>query len=315
VLDCAALEAIAWLLAYCGRERTKRDMEQGNLARVVIADGTHENRVATVKKMPFPLRNREFVAAEICAQDDATGDLLFCAQSIPDKIDYGRQFKVVRGTDCTVTRILALSPTQCKAVCFMHIDPGGKVPVSVVNATLPVALGALNDLRVKFCRDVEVDTLALRELSAVIEGGGGEGGEEERILGFVRDKLGALPKEEGFRELTSPDFHVKMFVQHVPWESGGYMRSETVVDASVADVAGRDDATASLNLLSHPLPRSVGDIQDEQGESEGARRVRGPGAVAHEDQRPAQHLQCRLRPGHPQVQAKGMVDGCGLAVG
>ena len=56
----------------------------------------HDWVVATIKKSPFPLYDREFRAHQVCAKDGNT--LLYGFVPAPDDVDYGGQFRVVRGT-------------------------------------------------------------------------------------------------------------------------------------------------------------------------------------------------------------------------
>lgn len=66
--DCTAEEACAWYFEYSSNERWTLDREDGNPARLEIRKGgyrVNEKHYATVKKMPFPLSNREFVGKQI----------------------------------------------------------------------------------------------------------------------------------------------------------------------------------------------------------------------------------------------------------
>jgi hypothetical protein len=91
----------------------------------------------------------------------------------------------------------------------------------------------------------------------------------------VQTKLGGL-KEEDFKELESPDHLVKMDVVHREKSSNGILRASTVRPPP----SRHPILPANLTLLAdhrraHRRGGRVGDGQDEQGELEGARRIRG----------------------------------------
>ena len=62
--DCTAEEAAAWYFEYCSRERMTLNCEDGNPARMKIREREtrkYEKVFAFVRKMQFPLWNREWV--------------------------------------------------------------------------------------------------------------------------------------------------------------------------------------------------------------------------------------------------------------
>jgi hypothetical protein len=195
---------------YCSRERTRVNEEVGKLARLTIREGANESAIAAVKDMPFPLRRREFVLVQVCASDDNSDDLLFAAESIDESVDYGANFKAVRGTARTFVRLQIVSSDSCRLTAFQIVDAGGRVPAWVLNRKVAVALGGTEEIRQAFDRSDEVDKVARDELAGVIEHEQQvyvEG--EEAFITDVQKKLGGF-KEEDFKELESPDHLVKM---------------------------------------------------------------------------------------------------------
>jgi len=67
VIDCSAEEFAAWQINFCSNERIRISNEEGNPARLVLRKESRLNEVtvATVKKFPFMLDNREFVTKQI----------------------------------------------------------------------------------------------------------------------------------------------------------------------------------------------------------------------------------------------------------
>jgi hypothetical protein len=213
---------------YCSRDRMRINEEEGKLARLTIREGVNENAVAAVKDMPFPLMRREFVLVQVCASDDDSDDLLFAAESVDESVDYGANYKVVRGTARTFVRLQTVSPDACRLTAFQIVDAGGWVPAWVLNRKVAVALGGMEEIRDVFDRSDEVDKVARDELANVIEHEQqvyDEG--EEAFITDVQKKLGGL-KEEDFKELDSPDHLVKMHSIFKEKNSSAVGRASTV---------------------------------------------------------------------------------------
>jgi hypothetical protein len=184
--------------------------DEGNPARLTVREGANENVVATVKNMPRPFRRREFVAIQVCASDDSNDDLLFAVESVDENVDYGTNFKAVRGMVRTFARLQSVTPSTCRLTVFQVVDVGGRIPAWVLNKKVAEALGGMEDIRQSFDRSDEIDKLALDELAGVIEHEQQVYDEKEKAsITDMQKKLGGL-KEEDFKELDSPDHLVKM---------------------------------------------------------------------------------------------------------
>jgi hypothetical protein len=213
------------------KENMRRSMAQGDLAKCMLSQSSkHDFAWALVKKMPFPLHNREFVARQICFTDEH-GRFVSVFEPPREEIvvDYGRRMNAVRGR---ATGFLRLTPiaggAQCKLELYQQVDAGGRVPVFVVNSMAGQALSPVAEMRDHFQRDDEVDKLERDELAATIrdEPQVYEAAEEQFIT-RVQDKLSGL-KEEGFKELDSPDHLVKMHSILVEGSSTVVLRASTV---------------------------------------------------------------------------------------
>ena len=104
-LDCSSLNALAWWFDYASRLRAKISDEEDNPARLVwTTNGPHDNVVASIKRVPFPLRRRELVARQLCAIDD--GVLLWFMSSVDEAVDYGerKRSKAVRAFTTSLAR-------------------------------------------------------------------------------------------------------------------------------------------------------------------------------------------------------------------
>ena len=90
-VDCTAEEACSWCFEYCSEERMAVDRKERNPARLEIREGgskVNEKLVATVKSMPFPLNNLEFVAKLILRNND-DGSVSVAVVPTDSVIDYG----------------------------------------------------------------------------------------------------------------------------------------------------------------------------------------------------------------------------------
>ena len=224
----------------------RNSSEKGDPARLVQRKtGSNDIVWATIKKMPFPLHNRELVSRQVCCSD-VNGDLLFTSVPADEVTDYGTKTKTVRGVILALMRLVPDGLDQCKVTYHMYLDAGGQIPTFVVNAKIPLALGAVGDLRDAFQRDDEIDKLERDELARVIKDEPQTYiAEEDILINEVHVKLGMLEWEH-FEELESPDHLVRMgkiFVDGGSSSAAG--RASTIVDVSVGDCAAWEMAKMS----------------------------------------------------------------------
>jgi len=237
VLDCSARNALAWWFSLMRRENVKQSSEQGNPA-LLLADerSRHDHFVATIKKMPFPLNNREFVNRLVCVAD-INGDLLIMCVPVDNVIDYGMNTRTVRGVSRALVRFTPYGESHCKVTYIQYLDAGGRIPTFVVNAKIPLALGAVGDLRDAFQRDDEIDKLERDELARVIKDEPQTyTARELDLLRIARDQLASI-KEDEMRELQSPDSLVAMSHVFVEGSREAVLRAITVIDETVETCA------------------------------------------------------------------------------
>jgi len=241
----------AYWFASASRETVRISNEQGNPARVIQSgSGPHDQVLATIKRMPFPLNNREFVGRVVCAKD-TNGDLLITAVPVDDVVDFGLSTRTVRAVSRALSRFTPYGESQCKVTLILYLDAGGVIPTRVVESKIPLALSAVGDLRDEFQRDDEIDKMERDELARVIKDEQQVYSEDEdSLIQRVQDKLGAL-KEEDFEELESPDYLVKMKLNTMG-AAGGVGRATTVVDASIEVCAAWEMAKMSREQLKKP---------------------------------------------------------------
>jgi len=103
----------------------RNSSEEGNPARLrQRATSAHDQVFATIKKMPFPLNNREFMLRYLCATD-TNGDLLVTYVPVDDVIDYGMSTRAVRAVSRALLRITPSGESQCKVTYIQYLDAGG----------------------------------------------------------------------------------------------------------------------------------------------------------------------------------------------
>jgi len=252
VIDCSAHDALAFFFAVGGREHLRTSSEQGNPARLVQKrTGSNDMVWATIKKLPSPLHNREFVNRLVCCLD-VNGELLLISVPVDDVIDYGVKTNTVRGVSRALMRLIPAGDSRCKLTYYMHVDAGGRIPAFVMDSKIPLTLGAVGDLREKFQRDNEIDKAEGDELARIIKMDEQRTytAEEDMLINKVDIKLGVLGWEH-FEELESPDHHVKMGKIFIDGSSSAVGRGSTIVDASVEDCAAWELAKTSRESLSN----------------------------------------------------------------
>jgi len=74
-------------------------------------NGRHDQVVAAIKKMPFPVHNKEFVGRQVCTVDN-NGDFLVAVVPFDDFIDYGMKTRAVRGVTRALMRLTPCGELQ-----------------------------------------------------------------------------------------------------------------------------------------------------------------------------------------------------------
>ena len=246
IADCTAEVAAAWYFEYCSRERQNTGQASGDLARIQIrqAEGKANEKVfATVKTMPFPLKNREFVGISTIFTNPDTKCLQVFVMPDNQVVDYGGTFKsLVRGkvfAIFTARNIVSLGEVaQCKISLKQSVDAGGFVPRKVVDRKIPQSLKLVSELQHAFKRDEDVDRAALASLANIIRNEKQHYTEEEQETIRKGKEFNMKCKEsKKFKDLKSPDPQVKMKAGHLEGESLVIGLCESIIDASLAECA------------------------------------------------------------------------------
>jgi hypothetical protein len=131
----------------------------------------HDIELVVVKKMPFPLTNREFLNRYLSFKE-LSGDLVLVFEALPDgtKVDYGANLKVERAKSTGTFRFKPLNDdSQCEVTLVHHGHAGGFVPERVMVAKIPQALSAVSNMREHFQRDDAIDDAKRSELAEIIK--------------------------------------------------------------------------------------------------------------------------------------------------
>ncbi|GMI30147.1 hypothetical protein TeGR_g12502, partial [Tetraparma gracilis] len=251
-LDCSATEAFAYQFAVCGREKMRIGWEEGDRARFIFKEhAKHDFEWASVKKMPFPLTNREFLARYLSFKEPA-GDLVLVFEALPDstKVDYGANLKVVRGKITGVVRFKSINDdTQCEVTLVQHGDAGGFVPERVVVAKMPQALSGVAEMRELFQRDDAMDKVERDELAGIIERKPQIYDDQENaLMDRVQSKFSGL-KDDSLEPLESPDLFVKMRIGHAEGDHDAVLKADVTIDADISQCAAFDLCRMSRKAL------------------------------------------------------------------
>jgi hypothetical protein len=175
VIDASVVEGSSWMIDFCSSTRVRNAKESGNeVARIVVSEASrHDVVVATVKKLPFPLGNIEFVNRLIAFTDGA--DTVVVAEPVEEiaMIDYGMKISAVRCSTRILCRFTPISDDQCTCSIIQRCVAKDNVLLAiffsrVTKIAVPHSLAALASMRVEFQRDREVDELAWNNLELII---------------------------------------------------------------------------------------------------------------------------------------------------
>ena len=158
-IDARVEDAVGWLFDMCSRERMRFNGEDNDrLPRIILSsNGTNSIVSATLKSMPFPLHPREFVVRMMWLKLDDK-QVAIVVQSINQIVDYGMATTgIVRGSTTAFQVLQPTGPNSCSIVLYQKADLGGIVPVWLLNSKIKNTLNTVNNLRIAFQRDVEVD--------------------------------------------------------------------------------------------------------------------------------------------------------------
>ena len=195
--------------------------EEGNPARLSLNDDGRQALIATIKHVDMPLYNREFVC-RLFWWKDASGAYYFGTVSVDDIIDYGVSTKTARGFNISVAKLEPWGEIgedgihhQCRIEYTQVLDAGGFLPGWIVNSSVPSSLGLVEEARLAFNRDDQVDLEERSRLVTIMGDPANETytSEEFASLKLVQDL--ATEAEKTLTPIKSPSNFVKMKVSVV----------------------------------------------------------------------------------------------------
>ncbi|GMH94195.1 hypothetical protein TL16_g12834 [Triparma laevis f. inornata] len=173
IVDGSVEEVAAWAYDYCSNERMRMHYEEGHFARLEIKGKRRENEstVATVKKLPVILYDREFVARQVW--QSAEGEVSIAFESTEDQVDYGSKPRKVRGITrgfCHVEKLADRGGAQqCRLSLIMYFDAAGIIPTWVLDSLAPDNLDVVQQAIDEFRQDDKIDTADNEDFSAYIK--------------------------------------------------------------------------------------------------------------------------------------------------
>ena len=118
----------------------------------------HDQLLANVRRFPWPMHHREFVARNVLAKEGPSLVVATDTSGIGDICaDYGRKVRTVRATAQYFFKVTPLDGRRCTACFVGFVDAAGKVPVRVMNKKTTSLLSIVTRAREAFQRDDEID--------------------------------------------------------------------------------------------------------------------------------------------------------------
>ena len=246
-VDCSVEAAVIYWFDYCSIARCRTSEEKGNLARIAVETSDRSSLVATVKSAPWPFYWREFVFKTVWKKLEGEDSFVLGTKTVDDKIDYGKNFRGVKGKTIVYVTFEKISGTSCKVRITQLSDLSGFVPAFVMNMKLQLSLNVAEEMRELFQKDDEVDRLGRAGILKRMRVNKEDYTEEEQKLIADALELSERAKDAQFRSLECKD--PRVFIKSFPNLGGGergregegegvviFGQAETVIDA-LPDVA------------------------------------------------------------------------------
>jgi hypothetical protein len=179
VIDGAPQAVAQSYYEYCSRVRMKKSQEMGDPARIrVEAVADHDSVYATIKKLKWPLSDREVVFRQIiCTTDFSSREFLVASESKPEDyvVDYGESVKQYykKKSFLRVNNTMGLfkvSPYEgdremCACSLVVNWEPGG-----IFNRIAPLkgeTLGDRSMAALNFFVNIKSDSIVAKNLELV----------------------------------------------------------------------------------------------------------------------------------------------------
>ena len=151
IIDASPAETLAYLYDFCSRQRMVIHTEQGHVARLNVTDDGRQQLIAAVKRVQWPLKNREFVC-KVMWWNDVSGAYYLGVASVSNDIDYGTSLYTVRGFTKGLVKLEPFGDVgedgrfgQCRMIYTQKLDGAGDLPAFVVNSSVPMSLNLVKD--------------------------------------------------------------------------------------------------------------------------------------------------------------------------
>jgi len=252
VVDRNCEDVYAWFLMAAGRERTRHHLEHGDLAHVMLKErSVHDRTVATIRKTPVLLTNREYVVRSLGVVRggfNALGSGYNVALESEDmgEVDYGQSFHVIRGH---LTGLISITDGRdggsrvSTVTLTVQWSGKGNLPPWAMRTEIMRTLSVVDKLRTEVQRDDDFDAAERARLAKVMTKlQQTYAPEESATLSSSIDYFKALGDAK-FEDLDSPDIFVKMEWALDDGES--VLRASAAVDAAVEDCAAFEIAKVS----------------------------------------------------------------------
>ena len=206
--------------------------EQKNFARFIENNDGRQQLTATIKAMPWPLNDREFVTRMFWWRGPG-GAYYFAVVSVNDIIDYGVSTKTVRAV---TQQFILLEPTernQCRMTLTQVVDGGGYIPSFVVNSKIALVQGLVDEVRVFFSEDEHIDREDHEALIRIMEDPNDEGCSVSELASIAAIRKLAEDTGKELKIIESPSHYVTMKSAVIEGNPHNVGYAELILDGSL----------------------------------------------------------------------------------
>jgi len=161
-----------------------------------------------------------------------------------------------------------VTSSECKVTHYQQTDAMGNIPPRFINSAMAQTIDAVDECRVLFQRDHEVDEQMLSEYAAVFAVPQVYTAQEDLSFTHLHASLSSLDQKD-FKDLESPDPLTKMSISYVRVDSGlssASLRATTVIDASVEECAAYEMCKTTREQSNGQIEEGYFDLNEKQSD-------------------------------------------------
>ena len=246
IIDAGPDEVCAYLYDFCSHDRLRISKEEGNPVRLILTNDGRQQLVATVKRVQWPLYDREFVFRTFWWKDEADGSHYVGVVSVDENVDYGTSMKTTRGSTINLTKLIPFGEVgadgkqhQSQMIYTQKRDGAGFLPEWLVNSVVQNSLNAVQSTRLAFNRDTEIDKAENARLINIMQNSNEEvyDAVENDALRSAKEKFDSIGKLD---PIESTSHRVQIWGGHIEGDPMVVGVGEVLVDCSIEECAANE---------------------------------------------------------------------------